>query len=123
MPFYEYRCDNCGHEMEALQKLKDPPLVDCPSCGAPQLRKLISPTRFRLKGSGWYETDFKKSGKKNLHDAGRGASGKEAGDKEGGTKEPGGAEAAKSSSTKGAAPSPAAGVSVSKEAKPKGGGE
>jgi putative FmdB family regulatory protein len=70
MPFYEYRCDNCSHEMEALQKLSDPPLLECPECGQPSLRKLISAAGFRLKGGGWYETDFKKSGKKNLHEAG-----------------------------------------------------
>lgn len=62
MPIYEYRCQSCNHELEVLQKLSDPELSDCPQCGRPELRKLISPVGFRLKGSGWYETDFKKNG-------------------------------------------------------------
>jgi putative FmdB family regulatory protein len=64
MPIYEYRCEDCHHEMEAIQKMADPPLSDCPSCGAPALKKKISAVGFRLKGSGWYETDFKNSDKK-----------------------------------------------------------
>jgi putative FmdB family regulatory protein len=59
MPIYEYRCAACGHELEALQRLADAPLKDCPSCGQSQLRKLVSLAGFRLKGSGWYATDFK----------------------------------------------------------------
>ncbi|MFD2113694.1 FmdB family zinc ribbon protein [Thiorhodococcus fuscus] len=71
MPFYEYRCESCGHELEKMQKISDPPLTDCPACGQPALKKLISAAGFRLKGGGWYETDFKKGGtKKNLHDGG-----------------------------------------------------
>jgi len=67
MPIYEYRCESCQHELETIQKISDPPLSDCPSCGEPALRKKISAAGFRLKGSGWYETDFKTSGqKKNL---------------------------------------------------------
>lgn len=66
MPIYEYRCQACGHELEKLQKLSDAPLVDCPACGEPALTKLISAAGFRLKGGGWYETDFKKDGKRNL---------------------------------------------------------
>ena len=68
MPIYEYRCDACDHEMEALQKMSDDALVDCPECDKPELKKKISAAAFRLKGAGWYETDFKKSGdkKKNL---------------------------------------------------------
>ncbi|MEJ1373710.1 MAG: FmdB family zinc ribbon protein [Candidatus Sedimenticola sp. (ex Thyasira tokunagai)] len=72
MPIYEYSCEACGHTMESLQKMSDAPLTDCPECGKPQLKKLISAAGFRLKGSGWYETDFKSgSGKKNLHEAGK----------------------------------------------------
>ena len=59
MPIYEYTCDSCGHQLEVLQKLSDPLLTDCPECGRPALRKQISAAGFRLKGSGWYETDFK----------------------------------------------------------------
>ncbi|MDG4596083.1 MAG: zinc ribbon domain-containing protein [Candidatus Contendobacter sp.] len=66
MPIYEYRCQSCDHELEALQKLSEPELSDCPSCGQPKLKKLISAVGFRLKGSGWYETDFKSGGRKNV---------------------------------------------------------
>ena len=64
MPIYEYRCDDCGFEKDALQKMSDPPLVDCPQCGKPALRKLVSAAGFQLKGSGWYATDFRNSGAK-----------------------------------------------------------
>lgn len=66
MPIYEYQCQDCGHQKEALQKLSDGPLVDCPACGQPRLKKKISAAGFRLKGGGWYETDFKKTNQKNL---------------------------------------------------------
>ena len=70
MPIYEYRCDACGHYLDALQKIADAPLRDCPSCEASALRRLVSAPNFRLKGSGWYETDFKsdKETKRNLVD-------------------------------------------------------
>ena len=66
MPIYEYRCENCGHELEAVQKISDNPLVKCPSCNADALKKRISAAGFRLKGGGWYETDFKSGKKKNV---------------------------------------------------------
>jgi putative FmdB family regulatory protein len=68
MPFYEYQCRACGHELEALQKVSDPVLRKCPNCGKNQLVKLVSAPVFRLKGGGWYETDFKtdKDNKRNL---------------------------------------------------------
>jgi len=68
MPIYEYACKACGHQFDVLQKVSDPVLTDCPACGQPELRKLISAPVFRLKGSGWYETDFKseKENKRNL---------------------------------------------------------
>lgn len=66
MPIYEYRCQSCNHELEALQKMSDPELRDCPHCGQPQLQKLISAAAFRLKGGGWYETDFKSGNQKNV---------------------------------------------------------
>ena len=66
MPIYEYQCRACSGEVEALQKLSDAPLRECPHCGADGLRKKISAVAFRLKGGGWYETDFKTEGKKNI---------------------------------------------------------
>ena len=66
MPIYEYECKACGHEMEALQKMSDPVLTDCPACEKKELVKLISAAGFRLKGGGWYETDFKSGSKKNV---------------------------------------------------------
>jgi putative FmdB family regulatory protein len=66
MPIYEYRCESCEHTLEALQKISDQPLSDCPECAKPTLKKLISAAAFRLKGAGWYETDFKTGNKKNL---------------------------------------------------------
>jgi putative FmdB family regulatory protein len=70
MPIYEYQCDACGHYLEALQQLADSPLKKCPDCGKPKLRRLLSAPMFLLKGSGWYETDFKsdKEIKRNLAD-------------------------------------------------------
>ena len=66
MPIYEYACQNCGHTLDALQKMSDDPLVDCPECDQPALKKKLSAPRFRLKGQGWYETDFKKDNQRNL---------------------------------------------------------
>ena len=66
MPIYEYRCASCGHELEAMRKISDPPLSECPACNVMALKKRISPVAFRLKGSGWYETDFKSGQQKNL---------------------------------------------------------
>lgn len=66
MPIYEYQCRSCQTRLEKLQKLSDPPLSRCPECGEEALVKLVSAAAFRLKGGGWYETDFKKDGKRNL---------------------------------------------------------
>ncbi|MFT5502202.1 MAG: putative FmdB family regulatory protein [Woeseiaceae bacterium] len=66
MPIYEYACKHCKHTLDALQKMSDDPLVDCPECGEPALKKLLSAPRFRLKGAGWYETDFKKDNQRNV---------------------------------------------------------
>jgi putative FmdB family regulatory protein len=70
MPFYEYQCKSCGHDLEAMQKISDPPLKKCPHCGKSQLQRLMSAPVFRLKGGGWYETDFKgdQDNKRNLAD-------------------------------------------------------
>jgi len=67
MPIYGYVCKHCEHTLDVLQKISDDPLVDCPECGEPQLKRQLSAPRFRLKGSGWYETDFKKDKQRNLH--------------------------------------------------------
>ena len=64
MPIYEYRCTACQHKLESLQKFSDAPLVVCPQCGRDALTKLVSAAGFHLKGSGWYQTDFKNSGSK-----------------------------------------------------------
>ena len=64
MPIYEYQCNACGHEFESIQRISDDPLKNCPECQKPELKKLISAAGFRLKGGGWYETDFKGGGKK-----------------------------------------------------------
>jgi len=66
VPIYEYQCQACGNEHEALQKMSADPLVMCPACSEPELKKKISAAGFRLKGSGWYETDFKSGSKKNV---------------------------------------------------------
>ena len=66
MPIYEYACQNCEHTLDALQKMSDDPLVYCPECGQPALKRLLSAPRFRLKGAGWYETDFKKDNQRNV---------------------------------------------------------
>ncbi|MEM7080673.1 MAG: zinc ribbon domain-containing protein [Pseudomonadota bacterium] len=74
MPIYEYRCDNCGHELEAMRKLSEEPLTLCPKCNMHALRKKISAAGFRLKGGGWYETDFKSGKKKNVSGGDSGSS-------------------------------------------------
>ena len=66
MPIYEYQWEACEHRFEKIQKMSDGPLVDCPQCQAPKLKKLVSAAAFRLKGKGWYETDFKTGSKKNV---------------------------------------------------------
>jgi putative FmdB family regulatory protein len=71
VPIYEYQCEECGHKLEKLMKMSDPAPVTCPACEKPGLKKQVSAAAFRLKGSGWYETDFKTGSKKNvLHGAG-----------------------------------------------------
>lgn len=67
MPIYGYICKSCEHRFDVLQKMSDEPLVHCPDCGEPSLQKELSAPKFRLKGSGWYETDFKTGNKRNLH--------------------------------------------------------
>ena len=81
MPIYEYRCQSCGEELEKLQRMSDDPLTDCPACGKSDLKRLISAAGFRLKGGGWYETDFKSGNKRNLADSGDSGSSSSKGDK------------------------------------------
>jgi putative FmdB family regulatory protein len=75
MPIYEYQCQACQKQIEVLQKINDAPLLDCPQCGMPALKKQVSAAAFRLKGGGWYETDFKTGNKKNLVSGGESAGG------------------------------------------------
>lgn len=72
MPFYEYQCGKCGHHHEVLQKISDAPLKKCPECGKTALKRLVSAPVFRLKGSGWYETDFKSGDERKRNIAGDG---------------------------------------------------
>jgi len=82
MPIYEYQCGACGHRLEAMQKMSDDPLTECPECGRPDLRKLISAAGFQLKGTGWYVTDFKDSGRKKAKEGAKAVSGDGSGAKE-----------------------------------------
>jgi len=66
MPIYDFQCQSCGNEVEVLQRISDAPLVDCEACGKPTMKKQVTAPSFRLSGTGWYETDFKKGEKKNL---------------------------------------------------------
>jgi len=70
MPIYEYKCSNCLHEFEKIQKISEEPIKECPKCNKKSVSKLISAPSFRLKGSGWYETDFKTGNKKNIVESG-----------------------------------------------------
>jgi len=112
MPIYEYRCTACGHELDALQKLNDAPLKDCPECGKAKLRRLVSAPSFRLKGGGWYETDFKsdKERKRNIVDGG---------DKSSGDAKPGAAADKGSGSDKSGGEKPAADKSSTEKASSK----
>ncbi len=91
MPIYEYQCRTCGHEFETMQKVSDAPEILCPSCGKPELSKLVSAAGFRLKGGGWYETDFKAGSEKKRNLAGggeaAGGEGKGSGEKTAGATE------------------------------------
>jgi putative FmdB family regulatory protein len=101
MPFYEYQCTHCGHTLEAMQKFTDAPLKKCPHCGKPQLQKLMSAPVFRLKGGGWYDTDFKseQDNKRNLADRPEADASKDGKEKTEAGKEPAATEAAKPEKT------------------------
>jgi putative FmdB family regulatory protein len=94
MPIYEYACTHCKHAFDELQKISEAALVHCPKCGEPSLRKLLSAPKFRLKGQGWYETDFKTGNKRNLHGDSEGSGkSKDTKTKAGGTKAASGSSA------------------------------
>ncbi len=95
MPIYEYRCDSCRHEFETIQKLSEDPLQTCPECEQNALVKKVSAAGFRLKGSGWYETDFKSGNQRNVW-----GDRDSAGDDSGGSKE-GAKKSSESSNTSG----------------------
>jgi len=97
MPIYEYQCEACGNNLEVLQKISATPLLDCPQCGESALKKKISAAAFRLKGGGWYETDFKTGNKKNLAGGSDSAAPSGSGDK---SSPSGSGESKKSESTK-----------------------
>jgi len=120
MPIYEYRCTDCGHRLEALQRLADQPLLVCPACGKESLTKLMSAVGFQLKGSGWYATDFKHSGSKPAE---KGAKSDAANEGAGGAEKGEGAAATASSGDNksdpktAAAPSPSESKTTSTETK------
>ncbi len=112
MPIYEYRCQKCGHELETLQFMNEDPLTDCPECGEPELKRKMSAAGFRLKGGGWYETDFKKDKRRNVagdseskssNQSGEGKSESKADGKSGDKKSPTGDKSSGSSDKKSAA--------------------
>lgn len=111
MPIYEYRCEKCGHELEAIQKVSDAPLRQCPNCGTANLVKRVSAAGFRLKGGGWYETDFKSGKKRNVagdKKAGDGGDSSKSSGKDGGSGDSGGGsdtKADKADKTKSSSPS------------------
>lgn len=121
MPIYEYQCGACGHKLEKLQKISDDLLKDCPSCSEAALTKLVSAAAFRLKGNGWYETDFKNGSKKNVAD-GEGAASPDKPDKsdksdKSGKSEAGGSKDSGSNSSKeGGSSTNSSGGSASKSA-------
>ena len=86
MPIYEFECTDCGERFERLQKLSDPDPTDCPSCGKPRVKRRLTAPAFRLAGSGWYETDFKKDGDKKRNLAGKDEPPKSDAKEEGGPK-------------------------------------
>ena len=110
MPIYEYECRECGYRLDALQKISDPLLTDCPECAQPSLKKLLSAPHFRLKGSGWYETDFKHSGRQKPEKGAEGGDSRQSSEdrKDAGKSaaQSSGSDGAEKSSTSGAAADP-----------------
>jgi putative FmdB family regulatory protein len=104
MPIYEYQCQECGHQLEAIQKFSDQPLLECPACDRGVLKKLVSASSFRLKGGGWYETDFKTKNKKQLAESTNAESGSEKSTPEATPAKTASTEPAKTSNSKAADP-------------------
>jgi putative FmdB family regulatory protein len=119
VPFYEYRCEDCGHQFEALQKISDAPLKACPECGADALKKLVSASAFVLKGSGWYVTDFRDKQPRGKGEKPAEQTGKTTGDKTAGEAKSG-ESAAKSESSGGDKSQEKSTSSSSKDTKPAG---
>ncbi len=118
MPFYEYQCSACGHHHEELQKVTDRALRKCPSCGRGTLRRLVSAPVFRLKGGGWYETDFKADQEEKRNLAGEKEPPVEKPKEEKGEAKPADKMAEKAADTKGGAEAPAKAASEDKKPKP-----
>ena len=112
MPIYAYRCENCGHQHDALQKISDAPLTDCPACGQPALKKQLTAAGFQLKGSGWYVTDFRNGGSAGKAASSTAPSDAGGSDAKGGSSESGSSASASDSSSastsSGAASAPSA---------------
>jgi putative FmdB family regulatory protein len=107
MPIYEFECTECGERFDRLQKLSDPDPADCPSCGKPRVRRRLTAPAFRLAGSGWYDTDFKKDGERKRNLAGKDEPPKPEAKDDGGAKKSGEAKpAAKPAETKDAKAAP-----------------
>ena len=100
MPIYEYACGACEHRFETIQRASEEPLKDCPTCGASALKKLLSAPVFRLKGGGWYETDFKTGNKKNISGSDESNGNKGDGSKDSGSSEKSDASKAGDSASK-----------------------
>jgi putative FmdB family regulatory protein len=111
MPIYEYQCTDCEHEFETIQKISEDLLVTCPNCSKDSLRKKISAAGFRLKGGGWYETDFKSGGRKNVSGDDKGGS------KSDGAKSDGAKSDSSSSSSSGSSDSSSSSSTSSKSEK------
>lgn len=107
MPIYAYRCESCGFEKDALQKISDAPLTQCPSCGADTFRKQVTAAGFQLKGSGWYVTDFRGGQSSGANAAATGAKPAEDASSSEGSK-PAGASAATPAAAAAAAPASSA---------------
>jgi putative FmdB family regulatory protein len=117
MPIYEYQCQGCAHEFETIQKISEAALTTCPSCGKDLLKKKISAVAFRLKGAGWYETDFKSGDKRNVAGRDDGGESKSADTTAGGDKKSDGKDAGTTKTTSDSTSSVSSNGSTTKESK------